>query len=98
VYWVGDVVGLSTKYVQDASGADAALNVLITQVEEVFSDNGMALRYVGLEQFSFLRTGNIGPNTLTTYSAESSTNRRKYAFIGPNTGLFPDGTQPYQII
>lgn len=97
-FWVGDVVGLSTKYVQDSSGADALLNVLITQVEEVFSDNGMALRYVGLEQFSFLRTGNIGPNTLGTYSAESFTNRRKYAFIGPNTGLFSDGTQPYQII
>jgi hypothetical protein len=97
-YWVGDVVGLSTKYVQDETGADKLLNVLITQVEELFSDNGMALKYTGIEQFAFLRTGLIGPDSLPDYSAATTEQKNRYAFVGPNTGLFPDGTQPYQVI
>ena len=96
-YWVGDVVGISTKYVQAFDGTPDARNYLITQAEEVFTPAGFKLRYVAVEQFNLNRVGLITPNSMPDYLLASDAQRARYAFIGPNTGNFPDNTQPYQI-
>lgn len=98
-YWVGDVVSLSTHLVTDDEGAQAARNYLITSVDEVWGADGVTLRYTATEQFSFLRVGVIGPNSLAavTYSTATQAQRNKYMFITRNVGTFSDGTPGYQI-
>lgn len=105
-FWVGDTVGVATKYVQDQYGSPAIKNVLVTQVKETMTQNGLTLTYVGMELFNFTRTGvishpdasgsdpNPGPGV---YSAASDNDKNHYAFIGYNTGQFLDGTPSYQL-
>ena len=101
-YWVGDTVGIATKYIQDESGAPAAKNYLITQVEEVIGDNGLLLRYVATELFAFVRTGLIthpsdpgGPvdpaPAPPDYSLASATEKNKWAFACYNVPPEPNG-------
>lgn len=112
-YWVGDTVGIATRYVQDAAGLPAAKNYLITQAEEVVGDSGMILRYVATELFSFVRVGVIthpsnpggpvDPNPAPPdYSLASASEKNKWAFIcydtPPSGPQFLDGSQAYQII
>lgn len=96
-YWVGDVVGVSTKYVQDFYGRPAVKNYLITQAEEVFNGVSYTIKLTMAEQFSFVRIGNISPNGIPTYSLASSDQVIKYAFASPNSGVFSDGSKAYQI-
>lgn len=105
-FWVGDTVGVSTRYMQDQYGNAAAKNILITQVKEVYGQAGLKLTYVGMELFNFQRTGlishpdnsgsdpNPGPGT---YSVASDDDKNHYAFICYNTGKFLDGTPAYQL-
>ena len=105
-WWVGDTVGVSTRYVQDETGAAQPRNYLITQVAEVAHGAGYVLQYTMLELFSFVRTGLIAhPATVGdatpspgTYSAATTANKNKYAFLGYSSGFFPDGTKSYQIV
>lgn len=105
-FWVGDTVGVSTKYVQDQFGDATPRNYLVTQVEEVFSNGGVKLKYTGQELFSFIRTGNIthpsdfpgdppDPDPAPPdYSAASSIERSKWAYISydpPEEILTEDG-------
>lgn len=111
-YWVGDTVGISTRYIQDASGLPDLGNYLITQAEEVVGDRGMILRYVATQLFAFVRTGVIThPNGAggdpipapPDYSAASDAEKNQWAYIcyntppEPNGPLFLDGTRAYQI-
>lgn len=108
MYWVGDTIGLSTRYVQDETGAPDIRNYLITQVSEIIDDKGYLLEYVAMEQFAFTRTGLIsypspsGGVSPGVYSAATDADKNHYAFISPNTPatgpLFSDGTQAYQIV
>jgi hypothetical protein len=107
IYWVGDVVGLSTRSVQDDQGLNATRNYLILSVDEVWSADGVMLKYVGAEQFNFLRTGGIThPNGAggdptpapADYSLATPAEQNAWIYIGPNTGTtFSDGKPLYQI-
>ncbi|UOF83037.1 hypothetical protein [Caudoviricetes sp.] len=105
-YWVGDVVGVATRFVQDDEGLAAARNYLITSVDEVWSADGIKLKYVGTEQFSFLRVGQIthpdgaGGDPIPApadYGAASSSEKNTWAYVGEDDGFFSDGTPDYQI-
>lgn len=105
-FWVGDTVGMSTKYMQDQFGNPAVKNVLITQVKEIYTQAGLTLAYTAMELFNFQRTGvishpdasgsdpNPGPGT---YSTATDADKNHYCFIGYNTGYFLDGTPSYQL-
>lgn len=105
-FWVGDTVGMSTKYMQDQFGNNAVKNILITQVKENYTQAGLTLTYTGMELFNFQRTGvithpdasgsdpNPGPGN---YSVATDADKNHYAFIGYNTGYFLDGTPSYQL-
>lgn len=112
-YWVGDTVGIATRYVQDAAGLPAAKNYLITQAEEIVGDSGMLIRYVATELFSFVRVGVIthpsdpggpvDPNPAPPdYSLATANDKNRWTFICYNTPpsgpQFLDGSQAYQII
>lgn len=107
-FWVGDVVGVSTRYVQDDEGLPTSRNYLITQVEEVWTGVGVRLRYGMQEQFNFLRTGLIThpngdgseppPGPPPDYSAATTAEKNQWGYICANSApYFPDATPPYQI-
>jgi hypothetical protein len=107
-YWVGDTVGLSTKFIQADDGSNANKNILITQVEEVFGSDGYLLKYTGVELYAYVRVGLItypSPTDPTPspgdYTAASDADKNKYAFICYNTPVgnekFLDGKPAYQI-
>jgi hypothetical protein len=111
-FWVGDTVGLASKYVQDFYGDPLPKNVLITQVEEDFRNGGYHLKYVGMELFAFLRVGAIshpdwsGSDPIpapANYDVASPLEKNTWAYIcyddrGDGQPGFLDGTSPYQII
>lgn len=103
---VGDVVGVSTRYVQDFTGLSTSRNYLVVQAEEIWTGVGVRMRYVLQEQFSFNRTGDIShPNGAggdpvpapADYGVASGDERRLWAYISNNDGKMPDGTSGYQI-
>lgn len=95
-YSVGDVLDIKTGSIVDYDGRAKTVRGIL--VEEVESEAGTRIDYEYLSGVGQGRFGFIGPNTLSTYSAESDANRAAYGFIGPNTGLMPDGEERYKII
>jgi hypothetical protein len=106
-WWTGDTVSLSTKYIVDDNGESAPRNYLITQVDEMMTEAGVRYKYTAMEQFSFLRTGVITPDTVgmaafPDYGAATPLQKLTYAFIayddrGDGQPGFLDGTDAYQI-
>ena len=105
-FWVGDTVGVSTKYLQDQYGNIATKNFLVTQVKENYTQGGLSLTYTGMELFNFQRTGLISHPDHTgsdpdpgpgVYSSATDANKNHYAFICYNSGHFLDGTPAYQL-
>lgn len=100
-YWVGDVVGVSNYLIQDDTGQPYVMNVLITSAQEVWTNGGFQIQYVGTEQFTFARVGAIAPNTMNDYSIASDTQKAQYAFISRNYPIanptFSDGKPAYQV-
>lgn len=101
-YWVGDLVGISTKYVQDEYGAPAVRNYLITQAEEVYDNNGLKIQLVALEQFSYARLCTITPPSIAgvgsappIYSLASASDKIAFGYMGYTSGTFPDGAPNY---
>lgn len=110
-FWVGDTVGVSTRYAQDKYGDPVPRNYLITQVEEMFSNGGVKLKYTAIEMFAFIRAGLIShPSGVAAdaipappdYSSASVVQKNKWAYISPNTPsgapVFSDGLPAYQIV
>ncbi len=92
----GDLVDVSTRFIQDNTGANEVTRFEVLQVTEKqqghrFEYQAMISVYNGLYGF-------IGPDTLGDYSAESDANRQAYAFIAPDSGVFADDTNAYKII
>ncbi len=109
-FWVGDTVGIATRYIQDAEGSPSPKNFLITQAQEMFNGAKLCIKYTAMELFSYVRTGLIThPDSLIVdpvlappdYSLASDADKAKYAFICYDTPtdapVFPDGTVAYQV-
>jgi len=95
---LGGLVDITTDYVQNASGAPRTIRYQVIKAREVIQ--GHTIEYTGLSQGTFFsaRNGFIASNSMSTYSAASASERLANAFVGPNIGLFNDGTEPYKII
>lgn len=92
----GDLVEVETPGLQDFYGAREVITFEILEKRELEPGETYELR--GLESRFTGSYGFIGPNTLGEYSAESEDNKRKYAFICYDTGVFMDGSPAYKII
>lgn len=96
-YQVGDVVSVAVDEIQAVDGSRADTRVLITQAEEKVG--GHRYDFVALTGIGGGRYGNIGPNTLNNYTAESDANQIAYAFICDSATLkMSNGDDPYQVI
>ena len=97
--WTGNLIDLQTRQRQDASGASVTKTYRVLKASEKLKANNVIYSYtVQSTDQDGSRYGRIGPNTLTTYSAESQANRDRYAFIAPNNAIFADGTEAYRIL
>lgn len=107
LFYIGDVIGISTRYVQNDEGEAESRNYLIVEAKEVMGD-GLSYTYVATEQFSFSRVGVIThpngdgseppPGPPPDYSAASIAEKNQWAYISRNTADFADGTTAYQIV
>lgn len=106
--WTGDIVGLATRQVQDATGTTPTRDYRVLEVNEMFKGDAVQYSYTlqsvaGINGASASRYGLIGPNTLTTYDVESEANKSKYAFVasddrGDGDPGFSPSDDPYLII
>jgi hypothetical protein len=106
-FYIGDVVGVSTRYVQNDEGEADSRNYLVVRVKEAL-DDGLSMTYVATEHFSFSRVGVIThpngdgseppPGPPPDYSAASTAEKNEWAYISRNTADFADGTRAYQIV
>lgn len=101
--WTGDMVGVSSRYMQDEYGNAVVRNYLITEVREEMTEAGLRLRYTLAEVFSYVREGVIAPDSPgDAYSSATAADKDHYAFISPDTPTvnpqFADGTPSYQIV
>jgi hypothetical protein len=97
--WTGDLIGVETRQRQTETGATESKSYRVLKVNEIIKTDGVMYKYTiqSTDQDGF-RYGRITPNSMGTYSAETQANRDQYAFIGPNSGLFPDDGQLYRIL
>lgn len=95
-YTVGDVVELTVDELQDPDGSRKATRAIIVQASE--TEGGSVFDYLALTGIGAGRYGNIGPNSLGDYTAESAANQTAYAFICSDAGLMSNGDEGYSII
>lgn len=93
---IGSRIQLTTRFIQDFYGAAADTQMQILSSMETIP--GHRVKYVGMTTVFQGLYAFIGPNTLLDYTAESSVNKQKYAFIANNTPTMSDGSAPYLII
>jgi len=97
--WTGNLISLKTEQRQTETGAVAEKSYRVLKVNEIIKTDGVMYKYtIQSTDQDGSRYGRITPNSMGTYSAETQANRDRYAFIGPNTGVFPDDGQLYKIL
>ncbi len=93
----GDVRDLVLDNIQDADGSAATTRVQIISSKEAVT--GHRYDYVGITGIGTSIFGFIGPDTLNDFTAESTENKQKYAFIADEvTQKMSDGSDSYRII
>ena len=101
--WTGDIRGVETDLVQDLTGLPVSQNYLVMEVSEEISDSGVTYAYLLQSDITLRRAGVITPNEVDgdpfpDYDDATDEQKLTYAFIGPNSGNFPDGEPPYEIL
>ena len=95
-YEIGDVLELRTDRI--SSKTQQAIPRVVQIVAISLSANSQRWTVV-TEDFRFEgRYGLITPNTQNDYPDATVEELSRYAFIGPNSGDFSDGNQPYRIL
>lgn len=104
--WTGDLAKVPTYAVQDQFGVpDSGIIYRVLEVEEILNLEGVQFRFMASEAGAAIRFGLIAPNEdpadgitdFPDYTPSSQSLKDRYGFIGPNSGEFPDNTDPYQI-
>lgn len=93
-----DVVTLATPELGGPDGGQIDKYMQVTGRSSATAYHDVSLI---LESFPFgdERWGFIAPDTVTnTYDVATDEEKRKYAFIAPDTGVFADGTEAYKVI
>lgn len=101
--WTGDVAQVTSKVVQDDTGAPATTLFQVIAATETVPGHEFKLDMQ--DTFFKGRYGFIAPNTEGVYTASSDADRDLYAWACPGgwpsvttAALFADGTEPYKII
>jgi hypothetical protein len=102
--WTGDLISLSTRQLQDETGANPVLGFRVLEVQESLQVGGARYKYtMHTTGQDFIRSGLIQPTANTAiYSAATDAVKRKYAFIcyddrGDGSPGFPTTDAPYLI-
>ena len=104
--WTGDRVFVDTQYLQESSGANKVQGYIILQVNEKLKPTGTEYTYLLQSEFGLGRYARITPNQdpdipanpFPDYPAANDDLKERYAFIAPNSEIFPsDNTEAYQI-
>jgi len=102
--WTGDLITLSTRQLQDETGANPVLGFRVLEVQESLQVGGARYKYImHTTGQDFIRSGLIQPTANTAiYSAATDAVKRQYAFIayndrGDGSPGFPTTDAPYLI-
>lgn len=94
--WTGGYAQLTSKRLQDPTGAAAPTNLQVLSVTE--KQAGTTYQYELVDSFFQGRYGFITPNTEPSYSAATIAQKARYAWLAPTAVGFADGGLPYKII
>lgn len=98
----GDLIDINSIHLQGLTGVPVSTRFQITKRKEI--KQGHSYQYEALKFIFSTRNGFIADNALdttspmTVYDNASSAQKDANAFVGPNTGLFPDDGNLYVII
>ena len=102
--WTGNIITLSTRQLQDATGSNPELAFRILEVNESLQVGGARYKYIAhTTDQDLLRNGLIQPSSNTDdYSAATPAAKARYAFIcyddrGDGSPGFPTTDAPYLI-
>jgi hypothetical protein len=105
-FWVGDIVTVQARQVQNIYGATVATPILLTQMQESGDTTGMTYKCVGLEVQTAERNAKIThPEDLSDltpapadYTSASALEKASWVYISQNDGTMPgDGASAYEM-
>lgn len=100
--WTGDVVRVTSKVIQDDTGAALPTTFQVISINE--TKPGHEFQVELLDTFFNGRYAFITPNDMPVYAVATEEQHRLYGFISPGlstaptAALFADGTEAYKII
>lgn len=94
---IGDAITIETDLIQDTNGARLPTIMRVIEKAQRMNDRYF-YKLVKTGQETGDRYGEIGPNSLGDYTAESAANTAKYAFISNNTPEMSNADDPYLIL
>lgn len=100
----GDLCDLVTSKIQDTDGSKKATRFQITKYKEIkqgheFSYDALISSFTYNTRYAFIADNALDATSpMTVYDNASDPEKLANAFVGPNSGLFPDGGTPYLII
>lgn len=93
---VASRVNIDTKHIQDFTGANLETTFQVTKITE--KEVGSTLKIEGLSSSFSGRYWFISPDGIPDYSSANEDQKRSYAFICYDSGVFLDGEEAYKII
>ncbi len=101
---VGDLCDITTRWIQDTDGSNKTTRFQVTKFKEV--DQGHQIEYTAMNssytyntRYCFVADNALDTTSpMTVYDNASAAEKLANGFIGPNSGLFPDGGTLYLII
>lgn len=100
----GDLCDLVTSKLQDADGSKKTTRFQITKYKEIkqgheFSYDALISSFTYNTRYGFIADNALDATSpMTIYDNASDAQKLANAFVGPNSGVFPDGGTPYLII
>ncbi len=94
--WTGDVARVTCRAVADFTGAPLETDMMVIEVAE--SKNGSTYKYELGPTFFAGRYGFVCQDDTPDYSLATAAQKRRYAFVAPNTNVFADGGKAYKVI
>lgn len=94
--WTGDTARVTCRAVLDFTGAPLETDMLVVEVAE--SKSGTTYKYELGPTFFNGRYGFVARADTPDYSLATAAEKRRYAFVAPNTNVFADGGKAYKVI
>lgn len=94
--WTGGIARVTCRAVLDFTGAPLETDMMVVEVAE--SKNGTTYKYELGPTFFAGRYGFVAPADVPDYSLATAAQKRRYAFVSPDIGVFADGGKAYKVI